>query len=170
MFELGDYVVSANNGVCRIDDIVEMDMPGNGAAKKCYLVVPLAERAARLYVPVDSKKHQIRHVMTREEATELIENIAGIDQAWIESDKVREQTYKDAIFSCEPRRLVSILKTMYERGNRRQAEGKKITTIDERYFRIAEKNLNSELAFVLEKEPEEIKQLIMVRVNRMEKI
>ena len=165
MYSLGDYVVNANNGVCRIEDIVMMEMPGNNPAKECYLVVPVSESAARIYVPVDSKKHQIRPVMTRQEALDLIENVNRIEETWIESDKVREQTYKDAIFSCEPTRLVSILKTMYERGNKRQREGKKITTIDERYFRIAEKNLHGELAFVLEKETEEIKSLIMHNVS-----
>lgn len=168
MYKLGDYVVNANNGVCRIEDIVTMSMPKEKKKKECFLVVPVSARTSRLYVPVDSDKNQIRPIMTREEAEELIEDICSIEAAWIENDKTREQVYKDAIFSCQPRRLVSILKTMYQRGIKRQAEGKKITTIDERYFRIAEKNLHSELAFVLDKDMDEMKKTIMEKVIKAE--
>lgn len=38
--------------------------------------------------------------------------------------------------------------------------GKKATSVDERYGKMAEHNLNAELAFVLEKDKQEIKDII----------
>ena len=169
MFNLGDYVVSANEGVCVVQDLVSMRMPGSVSGKKCYLIVPVEKSGAKLYVPVDSNRQQVRPIMTRQEALTLLHDITTIEEAWIANDKQREQVYKDAIFSCDPRKLVSILKTMHNRGNRRVAEGKKITTVDERYFRIAEKNLHNELAFVLDKDAETIRKMIQKTVNEAER-
>ncbi|MCR5282109.1 MAG: CarD family transcriptional regulator [Lachnospiraceae bacterium] len=160
MYEIGDYVVSANEGVCKVTDIVTMAMPGRRDGKKCYVIIPEGQKGGKLYIPVDSDKHQVRPIMTKEEVDTLLEEMAAIEETWIESDKMREQIYKEAIFSCDPRRLVSILRTMYLRGNKRAAEGKKVTTVDERYFRIAEKNLHSELAFVLGISMDEVMELI----------
>ena len=171
MYKVGDYVVSANEGVCQIQDIVMMEMPGRrSGGKRCYLIIPMGERGAKLYIPVDSDKHQVRPVMTKEQASSLLNEITTIEETRVESDKQREQIYKDAIFSCDPKRLVSILKTMYHRGNQRAAEGKKATTVDERYFRIAQKNLHTELAFVLGQETEQIREDILNRVHEAERI
>ncbi len=169
MFQVGDFVVNASNGVCRIEDVVTMEMPGGRGAKECFLVVPLGGNAAKMYVPVENKKNQIRSIMSKKQAGDLLDDITSIHEAWIESDKLREKTYKEAIYSCDPRQLVSILHTMYNRGQARQAEGKKITTIDERYFRIAEKNLLEELAFVLDLEPEQVRTMILKQIRKARK-
>ncbi len=165
MFQIGDYVVNANNGVCRVDDIVMIEIPGSNTKSEYYRVVPTGEHAAKMFIPVNGKNQQIRPIMSKEEALELINDVARIKETWVESDKMREKTYKEAIFSTDPKRLVSILKTMYQRSEERIAEGKKVTTIDERYFRIAEKNLHDELAFVLEMTPEEVRARIRSRVG-----
>lgn len=168
MFQVGEYVVNANNGVCRVEEVVQMSMPGGRGVKECYVIVPLGDCTAKTYIPVENKKRQIRAVMTRSEAQELMDTFMDIEETWIESDKLREKTYKEAIFSSDPRRLVSILRTMYVRGEMRRAEGKKVTTIDERYFRIAEKNLHGELAFALDMPAEDIRKMILRKV-KMEK-
>ena len=165
MFQIGDYVVNANNGVCRVEDIVMLSVPGSNTKTEYYRVIPTGEHAAKMFIPVNGKNQQIRPIMSKEEAGRLLEDFMEIEEAWVESDKLREKTYKDAIFSTDPKRLVSILKTMYMRSEERLAEGKKITTIDERYFRIAEKNLHDELAFVLDKTPQEVREEIMTKVR-----
>ena len=64
MFEVGDYVVHGNSGVCRVDAVQTMD--GIGADKKrvYYTLVPLYTSGSKLFVPTDSKKVVIRAVMT----------------------------------------------------------------------------------------------------------
>ena len=54
---------------------------------------------------------------------------------------------------------------MYQRNQQRNAEGKKSASIDERYFKMAENNLYSELAFAMDKDKEEIKQFIEERIH-----
>lgn len=168
MFEIGDYVINANNGICKIEDKVHLDLPMSDKKKLYYLIVPIKEKSTKLYIPVDSEKQRIRKAMDEAQALEVINEIPDIEAAWIANDKQREQKYKEAIFSCEPRRLVGILKCMYMRNRQRNAEGKKNTTIDERYFKLAENNLYSELAFAMHKEKDEMRQLIADRMHEKE--
>ncbi len=160
MYQVGDFVVKVNNGVCRVEDIVELDGMSGVKGKKYYLMVPRDDQNAKLYVPVEGKNDNIREVMTADEAMSFIKRIPEIAVAWIESDKMREQEYKNAIRSGSPDQLVSIIKNIYRRNIERSEQGKKNTTIDERYFKQAENILYAELAFALGRERQEIIGLV----------
>ncbi len=165
MFEVGDYVINANNGICRVEDKVHLDLPMDNKDKLFYLIVPVGEKSTKLYVPVDSDKLRIRKTMDEEQALRVIDEIPQIEAVWIANDKQREQKYKEAIFSCEPRQLVGILKCMCLRNMQRSAQGKKNTSVDERYFKLAENNLYSELAFAMQKDKDEVKKLVAGRME-----
>lgn len=159
MFEKGDFVVNASNGICKIEDIVWMNMAGS--EKEYYVLVPLEEKTAKVYLPIDIAPKRIRRVMTESEAWNLIRSVQQIDQVFIENEKEREKIYKDAISSRDPQKLISIIKTLYFRKQERIGAGKKNTAVDERYFKLAENQLHSELAFSLGVEKDKIKQIIM---------
>ena len=168
MFDIGDYVINATNGICKVEDKVYLDLPMSDKKKLYYLIVPIKERNTKLYIPVDSEKQRIRKAMDEAQALEVINEIPQIEAVWIANDKQREQKYKEAIFSCEPKQLVGILKCVYLRNRQRNAEGKKNTTIDERYFKLAENNLYSELAFAMHKNQDEMRQIINDRIHAKE--
>ena len=44
MYEIGSYVVKANNGVCRIEDILHLDLPGTDRNRLYYLLIPLENK------------------------------------------------------------------------------------------------------------------------------
>ncbi len=158
MFEKGSFVVNANNGICEISDIVTMSMTGE--EKEYYVLVPIEEKTAKVFLPVDIAEKRIRSVMKKEDAWKLIREIKAVDEALVENEKEREKIYKEAISSRDPKRLISIMKTLYIRRQKRLDEGKKTTAIDERYFRLAENHLYSELAFSLGVQKSEVSQII----------
>ena len=41
MFEIGDYVLNATNGICKISEIVELDMSGDKKLKSYFLLLSL---------------------------------------------------------------------------------------------------------------------------------
>jgi CarD family transcriptional regulator len=88
-----------------------------------------------------------------------------VPQTWIEDDKLRHEKYKQTVKSCNPESLVEIIKMAYLQKKNRMAQGKKNTAVDERYFKVAEKNLYSELGFVLNKSKDEIYDLIAESVR-----
>lgn len=160
MYEIGDYVIKSNNGVCKVEDILHLDMPGTDKNKLYYLLIPRECQSAKVYVPVDAKSGGIRKVLSEDEAWEVIKKIPETERSWSTNDKLREQEYKEAIKSCNPAALVGIIKNLYLRKKTRNEQGKKSTATDERYFKLAEENLYSELAFAIGKEKGEMRQII----------
>ncbi|MBQ7371665.1 MAG: CarD family transcriptional regulator [Blautia sp.] len=166
MYAIGDYVVKANNGVCRIENIVHLDLPNASADRMYYLLIPEADKGAKVYVPVDHDAGSIRRVLSAEEAQAVIQKIPEIEEVWISNEKLREQEYKKAIRSMEPDALVSVIKNLYVRRKRRFDQGKKSIALDERFFNQAEDFLYSELAFAMGKEKYEMRQLITDSINQ----
>ena len=166
MYEIGDYVIKANNGVCRVEDTLHPDLPNVDKNRLYYLIVPMDNKNSRLYVPIDTAENSLRRALSEEEAWEVIEKIPEVEAAWIANDKLREQTYKEAIHSCNPTALVSIIKNLYIRKKQRSEQGKKSTATDERYFKLAEDNLYAELAFALGKEKNQMRQIIAETIEQ----
>ncbi len=160
MYKVGDFVVKVNNGVCRVVDIVELDGMSGISGKQYYLMVPRSDQKAKLYVPVEGKNDNIREVMSEQEARDFIKRIPDIASAGIESEKTREQEYKNAIRSGSPDQLISIIKNIHRRNIERSEQGKKNTTVDERYYKLAEDILFSELTFALGMEKSDVSDLI----------
>lgn len=44
MFEIGDYVLNATNGICKISEIVELDMSGDKKLKSYFYSALLRRR------------------------------------------------------------------------------------------------------------------------------
>ena len=79
---------------------------------------------------------------------------------------MREQSYKDAIKTNDPEALVAIIKMIYQRKQKRLAQGKKCTATDARYFQIAENLLYVDLGVALEKPKQEICKTIIDYINQ----
>ena len=159
MFQIGEYVVHGNDGICEVKDITQLELPGGSSNRQYYLLVPQKENG-RIYSPVESSKVQTRKVITKQEADTLIREIPAIQAAWVENEKLRENVYKEAIKSCDLRELVKIIKNMYLRRQERISSGKKATVLDDRYFKLAEDKLYSELVFVTGKDRNQIEKQI----------
>jgi CarD family transcriptional regulator len=98
--------------------------------------------------------------MNTDDAWRLIKEMKSVDEAMVENEREREKLYKEAINSRDPKQLISIMKTLYIRKQKRLEEGKKTTAVDERYFKLAENQLYSELAFALRVQKSELNRII----------
>lgn len=166
VYEIGDYIVKSVNGVCKVEDILYLSMSEEEEDKLYYLLVPVDDKKEKIYLPVDTANLTIRRVMTEEEVWELIHKVPEIEEESITNEKLCEHKYKEAVRSCNPEVLIGIIKMIYMRRRKRIERGKKSTVVDERYFRLAENSLYSELGFVLQKDKEEISQLIAESVEK----
>ncbi len=160
MFKVGDHVVYGSKGVCTVADITQMKMPGADKERPYYVLHPVWDNGARVYLPADSEKAVIRKVITKEEGNQLIDEIPEIACLAVAEDKKREQDYKDAMRACDCKILVSLIKTLATRKEERIAAGKKNTALDERYLRAAEHELYDELAIALEQSKEEVTEKV----------
>ena len=163
MFQIGDYVVSSANGICKIDGEIEQDWSGE---KRLYFVLsPIREEGAKVYIPVENADQRVRKAMTRQDAQELINKLKATPELPIENEKFCEKEYKTAIYSQDPLQIVRMIKTIYARKQQRVAQGKKTTTVDDRYFKIAIHTLHSELAYAWDCREEEVEAKIIEAIE-----
>lgn len=159
MYHIGDWVVRSTDGLCRIENVTNLDFVSD-SKKLYYQLIPEADPNGKVYVPVESAQETMRPVMSLMQAKELIQQIPLIKESWIVSERERQNHYKQALQSNDPKQLIGIIKLIYQRKLNRKAHGKKMTTVDEQYFKAAERKLYSELEYALGKNKEDIEQMI----------
>lgn len=160
MFEIGDYIIYGSQGVCKVENIGSMNMGGIKTERLYYTLLPIYISGSKVYTPIDNEKVILRAVISKDEAMQLLKEIPKLEQIDVTDEKSREQLYKDALASCDCRELVKIIKTLYLRKKERLEDGKKVTAVDERYFKMAEDSLYGELAIALGMERDEVETYI----------
>lgn len=149
MYELGDYIVYGNNGVCQVIEIGALGIQGIDKEKEYYTLQPVYEKGSILYTPVDNDKVVMRRVASEEAARDLIDDIPNIPMFKVENDKLREEKFKESMKKYDCREWVRMIKTLTYRKKERLSQGRKTTSSDDRYMRIAEECLYGELSIAL---------------------
>lgn len=165
MFKVGEYVVYGHNGVCQVKKIGPLETMVKNKDRLYYTLIPYGESGSTVFAPVDSQKIPLRRIMSKEEAISLIGEMKEIAALVITEERKREETYKNALKTCDCRKLVSLVKTIYSRKKEREAQGKRLTAADSRYFRTAEHALYGELAAALDMESEKVKDFILNKLD-----
>ena len=160
-YEIGDLVSKPVTGICKIEDILYLTPQDEKNNKLYYLMKPIEDEEDKIYVPVSNSDSRLRLCLTKEEAWNLIKRIPEIPTAWINNEKLREQNYKEAVKANDPEALVAIIKMIYQRKQKRLAQGKKCTATDARYFQIAENLLYMELGVAIGKPKKEVCETII---------
>lgn len=166
MFKVGEYIVYGHNGICKVEDITYLDMSGADKDRLYYVLLPVNTKGGKLYSPVDSSKIKTRKMLTSEEANQLIDEIPEIEQLWVTNDKLREEQYKEVVKGCDCRQWIRIIKTLHLRKQERLARGKRVTTLDEHYLKLAENQLYGELSVALGKQKSEMADFIAQRIQQ----
>ena len=166
MFEIGEYVVCGNKGVCVVEDVAKLDISGVDKEREYYILKPLYMAGSTVYVPVDSAEKSMRRVLKRDEAQKLIKGIPDIPLLVITNEKLSEQMYRECIRTNDCEELIKIIKTIYQRKQKRIQAGRKVTAVDAKYFHIAEDSLYGELAVGLEMPKDEVESYITREMNK----
>ena len=109
----------------------------------------------------------MRKLLSKEEALELLKSIPDMEPLKILDKRKPEDTYKIAVNKGDRRELIKLIKCIYLRNKEREKEGKKITTIDERYMKKAEGLLYQELGSVLEIPKDQVLEHIIKVIEDM---
>lgn len=128
-----------------------------------YKLVPVNDTSIKYKVPVDS--NFLKKVITKEEIDRLLLEIPEINTIDL-GEKQIEQEYKELMKSGTHEDLVKIIKTSYLRNQIRIINNKRISEIDDEYFRRAEKYLYEEIGIVLNLSFENTKEYI---INKLKK-
>ena len=165
MFNVGEYIVYGTSGVCKVEDVTTMDMDGVPKDRLYYILKPVYMSKSTIMTPVDNTKVVMRAVMTKDEVNSLIDDMDHIETESVNDDKKRGERCKSTLASCESRELVRMIKSLNSRNQRRIAQGKKLTSGDERYFHMAEDSLYGEMAVTLNIDKSEVPAYISKRIG-----
>lgn len=146
MFAKDELIIYGNRGVCRVVDITVLQQGEVVNDKLYYVLAPLNSPASTMFVPVDNDRIVMRTLISPEEVEALIREMPSLSEIQVVSEKVREQAYKDCLRTGDCRQYVRMIKTLQLRKHARLAKGKKMTSTDEKYMKLVEEALYSELA------------------------
>ncbi len=165
MFDVGEYIVYGQNGICRIEDITHPEISGYDDNRLYYVLIPERSRESRLFCPTDNTKVVLRKIVSAKEAMEAIGEAESMEPLKVTNDRMRDECYKSVMKSCDLKQWLQIIKTLLIRKKEREAAGKKITATDERYLNAAQEVLYTEVAIATGKNKDEVKKLVLSAVS-----
>ncbi len=149
MFKVNDAVFYGVHGVCIVEEISKKEI--FGSVSDYYTLKPVYSNKSKVFVPVDraDKTVDLRMVISKDEAEEIILGFKSSESIWVDDDAARKLRFTEIIKHGTRSELALLIKTVYEKRNELISEKKKMHAADERAFAEAEKILYEELAYVL---------------------
>lgn len=165
MFEKGDMVFYKNIGVCEVMEIKKLDFAMD-IDQKYYVMKSLYKNGVN-YVPVGPEIDNIRSIMTKESAIDLIDKIPEMDVDAVMDLSTKEMTdlYEEKITSGDPEDLLRLTLSIDKKKELLLDEKKKFGAIDDNYLKKAKDMLFEEVAAALGIQKEELPAFIEGRVN-----
>lgn len=77
-YEIGDFVSKPVTGICKIEDILYLNLQDERNNKLYYLMKPIEDEKEKIYVPVSNADSRLRLCMTKKMAWSLIKRIPEI--------------------------------------------------------------------------------------------
>lgn len=166
MFEIGEYVIYGNNGVCKIEEISLMTLPGINESKNYYTLKPVYENS-KIFAPVDTKVY-MRDLVTSDEIDALIQTIPSIEDVEFDNKNVRGQQeyYKKLLDTHSCIDLLTIIKNIGNKKEKAAENGKRLGQVEEKYLKIAKDLVDEEFSLVLGISKNEVESYINDVINR----
>lgn len=167
MFQINDTVTYGTNGVCKIENITMKEFMGT--IKEYYVLKPVNDNTATLYVPVHNEKAvgKMRKILSEQDVYQLIETMPEQENIWFQKDNERKEQYKKIIAKGNHGELIGMIKAIYLHRKKREAEGKRLHLSDEHFFKEAERILYDEFQYVLNIRREELLPLIFSKIKEV---
>lgn len=148
MYEVNDYIVVGNIGICKVTDICSPDFAKKGEVY--YKVQPLNNPSDTIYIPIHNEKVLMRRVISKEEVNEFIMQMPTIEPVWFDNEKEMELSFKEALKSNDCYEWIKMVKGLYMKKQERIKQGKKPSQTNEKRFNKAQDMLMKEFAIALE--------------------
>lgn len=146
MYKIGDKVIHKREGACYITELTQMEL--NNISKEYYVLEPLVDKKASIYISVDQKNQgHIRPAITQVQMKEYEAAVDSMNPDWIEDAKVRHKKYIETLSSFEFLEVFSVLKYLTVRNTK-----KPLCAKDEQLLLTAQKLIYSEISIVLNEE------------------
>ena len=165
MFQIGERVVYGFHGVCSVVDLEERVIDRK---KVVYIVLePMGQGSSRFYIPAhnEAAMSKIRTLPTKEQLEALIQSQTVRSGRWIPEENLRKQLYRELINKGDLEKLLQMVRSIYLHKAEQTSAGRRCHLCDENFLRDAERLLTSEIALILELDPEQAKQYLRSKLT-----
>lgn len=149
MFKVHDIIIYGTQGVCQIADIEEKTV--SGVKKNYFVIKPVNDKGPTIFAPTDNGNvlKKMRRLLSEEEINKLIDSMPDEKTVWIPNVNERKELYKTLLASGDHAALIQMIKALYSHKKEREAAGKRLHSMDENFFKDAERILYNEFQYVL---------------------
>ncbi len=149
MYSVGQCVVYKGHGICRVAEKSEQTLPGSNRPVTYLKLVPLQDENLTLLVPEKKAAGNMREVMSRQEAEEILRTAPFVKTVECADERARRQRYTELVEDNDGWGNARILKHAYNQQQKRRQGGKSLSDVDKKYQTMAADHLYEELAFCL---------------------
>ncbi len=165
MYKIGDAVLYGTQGVCKIEEVTEMDF--SGKPMKYFVLNPIFQKGSKIFVPVDNEKlvGKMKRALTKSEIMKIITSLPQEDEFWIQNENERKSEYQKAISTGDRKSIIGIIKALHSAQKRQEEKGKKLHMSDDKMLKDAERIIYDEFALGLDIKPDEVLPFITKTVE-----
>lgn len=146
---INEYVNYSGQGVCKIEDIRCMDFSPDHHPRTYYILKPVYQQNAQIFVPVDSQalSARMRPVLSPKEIDSAILSVKNQYMPWISDRKERAARFQEILSRRDERELLLLISCLYLRG---KGSAKGLPTGDAQVLKQAETVIDQEFSFSLQ--------------------
>lgn len=160
-FKINDLVLYGINGVCRIQDIKDLDIG------TYYILIPVHEDRTKLMVPAKNEEltSRMRPVPSAKTMDGVIRQAVSSRIPWISDSSERKEAAKDAISQGDECKMLVMEKQLSDHHRNVLRAGKKFTTSDMKSLRALRRHLADELSVVYDITPSEVRPYVKKKAS-----
>ena len=168
MFNIGDTVIYATQGICKIEEKIQKELKGK--MTEYFVLRPIYEKSSTIFLPLENATlmSRLRSILSKDEIINIIKTIPSKETIWIENENLRKTKYGEIIVRGEPTELIQLIKTLFLHEKKQKERGRKFHLTDEAFLKDAEKILYDEFAYVLNIKKDEVVPFISEQLKKLE--
>ncbi len=115
MYQKGEYINYAAHGICQIEDIRMMDFRTGSGAQEYYIIKPIQQGSATIYLPVNNPKNKdrMRSVLSQNEIDSIIMSVKNEEIPWPNDRKKRIAQFQEMISRRNERELLLLASCLH---------------------------------------------------------
>lgn len=115
MYRKGDYVNYSTQGICEIEDIQLIKFNSDSLARKYYILKPIHQKKACIYVPVDNQNliDHMRPVLSSDEIDKVILSTKNHKIPWTKDRKQRTSEFQAILSRRDEKELLQLASCLY---------------------------------------------------------
>ena len=164
MPQKNDYVNYSTYGICKIEDICFMKFDSSPKGRNYYILKPVHQNQATIFVPVDNQKQVdcMRPVLSPKEVDNLILSTKVENLLWISDRKQRSAEFQRILYKRDERELLQLISCLYLKAKESE---KGLSATDLRILRKAESIIEQEFSFSLKTSTQNIGNYIREKLG-----